>query len=1477
MRQLYSIRKRILAVVMSVVLICSLNTTELFRQLLEEVCCRVAAEMVEPAKQTDADGKVWYLISSASELRWFADFVNSSGTASSSNYVNVNAKLTKDIMLSDLTLSDGRLVTSEAALTPFPGIGDQKHKYIGTFDGQGHMVHGFYYQMGTEIENAAGLFKMIACSEIGGVLYQGTIKNLNICNSYLHSKATNTGGLVGMNQGGIIKNCSFEGVIASEGLVAGGLVGSNLFQEGRKSYKGTISDCYADVVLNSSHGAGGLVGQNSGLVEHSYSMGSVCGNSSERAYGYCGGIVGACGGTYQNLYSNYGLVVNCYSNAVVTSNDEGNFIGAIAGRPSGGYFVNCYGSGYQRQGLGAIQTQGKSSNTGMDLNNYYYEGKELVDGEQKYVGKYRQVAYNCYYVADKDMSAGTTLNYNEVAWYHADTFATGEIAHRLNHGNRVSVYQAFGIEPKAAYGQYLKASGKTKVQMLPAFLMETLVDGSNEVHQIVYEGDVEETVYANDSVVLPKAESGYYYEFIYKNTDRAGEVFTGKDIVADCTVTVTKISAIPAQNKDGIFEIKNATHLCWFGDYVNGKTVLEGSSADATKADAILLADIDMTGIPFAPMGSRTSVSGEVSYDNAYKGHFDGRYHVITGLHVGTMQDNEVGLFGVTYGARIERLGLEDASVMGKYRVGGIAGEAVGTKIINCYITGKLAADKEFVGGIVGTAGIRTHGAVDEYPSQSFGTEVYRCYADITMEVLQESGYVAGISGNTDAVVSVAGEQQQVSYANCYFNQDKAGFSGAVSRMGKRQDDDKAEVTGYGTKEFEGGKVCWLLQLASMQQGDSYLTPDTYAAVELSDSVEPGNPELVKQNALYIGTGFVTLRNNALIWCQQVSGGSGKRDQSPKFADRKKTEDKAASQIYRYAAINVNRVYEENEELVERYGNTGFTFTLPESFAEYPQELPIEQPQYFVGWTKSPLTEKGDTLLSEGFVVTRDSYIYAYYDSEGRIFITSEQKDATYTYGRTFAGEEFAVRATCTMSKEPGFLTYQWYEKVGNEERLLVNEVSNNYRIPVDLNAGKYQIFCRVTAQNGVVKDSDCFALTITKKQLTEELFERIGEQYYNTNALTPKVTIATEEEKLMKESDFNVSYEQNVNLTTDIRKAKALVTATQSGNYEGSVSLPFVITYLPVRESMYHIDGVWEEDCYLDKVSVTPAAGYTLSNRFMGVYGSSPIVLSNTGGQEVLEYRFGFYLREEATGALTDQVTCYVKIRNTKGNGNAEATTQAPPTTQNPPQTDIKPSENPGQPPFGETLPVTDFEPIVDATGETLSYYDGLGKPETGNVYIIGNYRYKVISSTYDGGTVTLNKVVNRKLKKSNIPIYVTINGFHYLVTKVDKKAFYGLKKLTLVRGGDNVKSIGASAFAGCKKLKKVTLGKKVKSIGASAFAKDKKLASIKINSKKLQKVGKKCFTKTKAGLIIKVPKNVKKKYKKLLAKKGQKRGRIQ
>ena len=123
----------------------------------------------------------------------------------------------------------------------------------------------------------------------------------------------------------------------------------------------------------------------------------------------------------------------------------------------------------------------------------------------------------------------------------------------------------------------------------------------------------------------------------------------------------------------------------------------------------------------------------------------------------------------------------------------------------------------------------------------------------------------------------------------------------------------------------------------------------------------------------------------------------------------------------------------------------------------------------------------------------------------------------------------------------------------------------------------------------------------------------------------------------------------------------------------------------------------------------------------------------------------------------------------------------------------------------------------------------------------------------TVTGGSVELIKVVNRSLKKAAVPFYVEINGFRYQVTEIGKKAFANEKKLTELLVGSSVTTIKTKAFYNCKKLK-----------------------TIRIKSKKLKKTGKKLFTKTARGLIIKVPGSKKKQYKKLLSKKGQKRGKI-
>ena len=128
--------------------------------------------------------------------------------------------------------------------------------------------------------------------------------------------------------------------------------------------------------------------------------------------------------------------------------------------------------------------------------------------------------------------------------------------------------------------------------------------------------------------------------------------------------------------------------------------------------------------------------------------------------------------------------------------------------------------------------------------------------------------------------------------------------------------------------------------------------------------------------------------------------------------------------------------------------------------------------------------------------------------------------------------------------------------------------------------------------------------------------------------------------------------------------------------------------------------------------------------------------------------------------------------------------------------------------------------------------------------------YIYKVIKAgTKDGKIVGQVRVVGLKkksLKKIKIANVVTIDNVKYKVTQ-----------------------IGAKAFKGNKKIKSVVIGKNVTTIGKQAFYNCKTLKTVKINSKKLKRVGKKAFYR-KGGkkLTIKVPKKSKKKYKKILKK---------
>lgn len=177
--------------------------------------------------------------------------------------------------------------------------------------------------------------------------------------------------------------------------------------------------------------------------------------------------------------------------------------------------------------------------------------------------------------------------------------------------------------------------------------------------------------------------------------------------------------------------------------------------------------------------------------------------------------------------------------------------------------------------------------------------------------------------------------------------------------------------------------------------------------------------------------------------------------------------------------------------------------------------------------------------------------------------------------------------------------------------------------------------------------------------------------------------------------------------------------------------------------------------------------------------------------------------------------------------------------------------------------------------------------------VYVVGNYKYKITNAKTDGkGKVMLtgvkNKAQKKKLKKINVAAAVEIGGKSFKVTAIGDAAFKGFTKATkIVVGknvttigssaflgctraksivvGENVTTIGSSAFSGCTKVVSATVGNKVTKIGAKAFYKCKNLKKIVIKGSKLKSIGKNAIKGINKNAVIKCPKKMVKKYKKL------------
>ena len=201
--------------------------------------------------------------------------------------------------------------------------------------------------------------------------------------------------------------------------------------------------------------------------------------------------------------------------------------------------------------------------------------------------------------------------------------------------------------------------------------------------------------------------------FVYKMKN-ATDWQAGGEYTYTVSLTAAKDPGYTIEG-NGSYTVTSADGLMHVADLVNG---------GKTDINITLDKNIDLTGKGWTPIGT--------SFDNSYKGTFDGGGHTITGLTV-TTNDQFVGLFGyLNRAGTVKNVVMEGIQITSNHvlmsgNTGGVVGYSWGT-IENCSVSGSVSGTV-YVGGVVGV---------------QIGGSITGCSSSATVKGTVDVGGVAG-------------------------------------------------------------------------------------------------------------------------------------------------------------------------------------------------------------------------------------------------------------------------------------------------------------------------------------------------------------------------------------------------------------------------------------------------------------------------------------------------------------------------------------------------------------------------------------------------------------------------------------------------------------------------------------------------------------------------------------------------------------
>ena len=243
--------------------------------------------------------------------------------------------------------------------------------------------------------------------------------------------------------------------------------------------------------------------------------------------------------------------------------------------------------------------------------------------------------------------------------------------------------------------------------------------------------------------------------FVYKMKN-ATDWQAGGEYTYTVSLTAAKDPGYTIEG-NGSYTVTSADGLMHVADLVNG---------GKTDINITLDKNIDLTGKGWTPIGT--------SFDNSYKGTFDGGGHTITGLTV-TTNDQFVGLFGyLNRAGMVKNVVMEGIQITSNHMfgcTGGVVGYSWGT-IENCSVSGSVSGT-DCVGGVVGSqkagsiigcsssATVKGKHYVGGVAGEKWGT-MTACYAtgNVTLEIASQKnnfgGGVVGLNGGSRVLACYA-------------------------------------------------------------------------------------------------------------------------------------------------------------------------------------------------------------------------------------------------------------------------------------------------------------------------------------------------------------------------------------------------------------------------------------------------------------------------------------------------------------------------------------------------------------------------------------------------------------------------------------------------------------------------------------------------------------------------------------------------